>query len=145
MEHTMSQQPNKRNPLLNAPNSQDIMTGARRRQASHNAGNTESQHTDMPASQHSGKPESNNAGVLVKQLNGKQASHNAGKPENQRTGVPASQLDSETPKRKATYYLPADLQKALKKYAFLKETNQSQVVEDAVKEYISKRPSAALA
>jgi hypothetical protein len=133
----MSQSPTKRNPLLNAPNSQDIMTGARRRQASQN--------TSIPVSQHSGIPESNNTGIPAQQRGGKQVHQNTGKPESQRTGVPVSQLDSETPKRKATYYLPADLQKALKKYAFLKETNQSQVVEDAVKEYMSKRPSAAMA
>ena len=96
-------------------------------------------------SNNAGIPESNNTVIPVKQHGGKQADQNTGKPENQRTGVPVSQLNSETPKRKATYYLPADLQKALKKYAFLKETNQSQVVEDAVKEYISKRPSASLA
>lgn len=132
----MNEKPSKRNPLLNAPNSQDIMTGARRRQAS--------QHDSIPASNSAGMPESNNSGTQASQRGGKQANQNAGKTESQSAGVPASQFDSETPKRKATYYLPADLQKALKKYAFLKETNQSQVVEEAVKEYISKRPSAAM-
>jgi hypothetical protein len=106
----MPQQPSKRNPLLHAPDSQEIMTGARRRQASQPAG--------MPAS--------HNASTTVQQ--------DASKPARQQTSTPV--------KRKATFYLTVDLQKALKRVAFTEETNQSQVVEDALKEYISKRPHA---
>ena len=102
------QQPSKRNPLQNAPDSQEIMTSARRRQAS--------------------------------QLASIPASHNASTTAEQNTGKPARQQASEPAKRKATFYLPVDLQKALKKVAYTEETNQSQVVEDALKEYISKRP-----
>lgn len=96
----MSQSPNKRNPLLAAPNSQDIMSGARRRQASQNAGTPASHNDSTPSRQHASEPV----------------------------------------KRKATFYLPVDLQKALKRAAFHGETNQSQVVEDALKEYLAKRP-----
>ena len=63
----------------------------------------------------------------------------------QNTSIPASQHTSTKkaePKAssqvrpKATFYLPAGLQKALKRYAVEREESQSQIVEMAIREYM---------
>ena len=95
----MSKPTPKRDPLAQAPTSQEIMSGARRR--NHTA--------------------------------------DAGKPANQQAGMPAKKDET---KPKATFYLRADLLKALKRFAVEKDETQSRVVETAIEQYIQSRPTA---
>lgn len=89
----------KRDPLAQAPTSQEIMSGARRRNHSQQAGKPAYQQTSKPAIKEETRP-------------------------------------------KATFYLRADLLKALKRFAVEKDETQSRVVETAIEQYIQHSPSA---
>lgn len=89
----MSKPTPKRDPLAQAPTSQEIMSGARRRNHNQQASATASQHTSIPVKREEVRP-------------------------------------------KATFYLRADLLKALKRFAVEKDETQSRVVETAIEQYI---------
>ena len=99
----MSNTKPKRDPLSNAPTSEEIMSVARRRKAG--------QRNSIPV--------------------------------RHRTSIPVNQPDITLSKPKATFYLPRDLLRTLKRYAFEKAESQSKVVENAVHDYMTRNPLAA--